>query len=283
MTLFKEAKGLKKYISQQKKEGKIIGFVPTMGALHTGHMSLISKCKNIVDVTVCSIFVNPTQFNDPKDFEKYPVTIGNDIFQLETSGCDLLFLPSVGQIYPYGTKNLSHYDLGNIENLLEGKYRPGHFQGVCQVVHRLLEVVTPDYLFMGQKDYQQSLIVKKLVQLIEMQVEVETAGTFRENSGLAMSSRNMRLSEKQKEEAIVISKTLEYIKSHYRSTPLRELELYAKEFLLNSGFKIVDYVSIANAETLQPAQNALEPNGLVALAAATIGEIRLIDNLFLSA
>jgi pantoate--beta-alanine ligase len=282
MILFKEAADLEKYIGQQKKEGKIVGFVPTMGALHEGHLSLIKNCKDSCDITVCSIFVNPTQFNDAKDFEKYPISTATDILQLENAVCDVLFLPSVTEIYPNGTQNLSFYELGEIENLLEGKFRPGHFQGVCQVVHRLLTIVSPHFLYMGQKDYQQCMVVKKMVETLKLDVVVKTVDTLREQSGLAMSSRNQRLTADQKQHAKAISKTLQQIKNRYRTTPFKELETEATEYLLKNGFTKIDYVSIANAENLQPADETLSKDSLVALVAATIGEIRLIDNTVLT-
>ncbi|MCW3106609.1 MAG: pantoate--beta-alanine ligase [Segetibacter sp.] len=281
MILFKEAATLAKYIKQLKQEGQVIGFAPTMGALHSGHISLIEKSKSICDKTVSSIFVNPTQFNDSKDFEKYPVTIGNDILLLENAGCDILFLPSVTEIYPNGTSIRNRYDLGETEFLLEGKFRPGHFQGVCQVVHRLLDIVQPHNLFMGQKDYQQCIVVKRLVQLMNLPVKVITAGTYREPTGLAMSSRNLRLNDRQKQEAAGISKMLDYIKENYPTAPFSALENHAVDYLLKSGFSKVDYVSIADAETLQEAVTITKGRKLVALIAAFIGDVRLIDNIVL--
>ncbi len=281
MILHKATAILKKEIEKIRQSGKTIGFVPTMGALHKGHISLVSISKNKCDITICSIFVNPTQFNDPKDFEKYPSTIGNDILLLENAGCDILFLPAVAEIYPSGMKSTGHYDLGDIEYVLEGKYRPGHFQGVCQVVHRLLDIVNPDNLFLGQKDYQQCLVIKRLVQLISHQVKVITVSTLRENTGLAMSSRNLRLSEEQKKNAAGISKMLYYIATCYSETPARQLEKYAKDYLLSNGFDKVNYVSIADAETLQPVNDITKAGRLIALVAAFIGEIRLIDNMIL--
>ncbi|MDQ6812969.1 MAG: pantoate--beta-alanine ligase, partial [Bacteroidota bacterium] len=172
MIVFKEAQSLAKHLRQLRQNGHSIGFAPTMGALHQGHISLIQQSKDTCDITVSSIFINPTQFNDPKDFEKYPVTIGNDILLLEKAACDILFLPSVSEIYPKGTAAGKAYDLGEVEFILEGKFRPGHFQGVCQVVHRLLDIVQPAKLFMGQKDYQQCLVVQRLVQLLHLPVEI---------------------------------------------------------------------------------------------------------------
>ena len=278
MILFKEAAKLTAYLQQLRQDGACIGFAPTMGALHSGHISLIEKSKSIGDITVSSIFVNPTQFNDPGDFEKYPVTLSNDIRLLETSGCDVLFLPSVTEIYPNGLGLPTRYELGEIEFVLEGKYRPGHFQGVCQVVHRLLEIIKPHHLFMGQKDYQQCLVVKKLLQLIDRQVELITVPTYRESTGLAMSSRNLRLNGRQKEHATGISKMLQYIKDNYTGKTSRDLEKYARDYLLATGFSKVDYVSIADGETLQPANGAETAEKRVALIAAFVGDIRLIDN-----
>src|SRR5690242_6983731 len=165
MIVFKKAADLSRHISLLKEENKTIGFVPTMGALHRGHLSLIEASKDQCDVTVCSIFVNPTQFNDPKDFEKYPITIEQDIKLLTQKDTDILFLPSVDEIYPDGVHHLAIYDLGALETVLEGKYRPNHFQGVCQVMDRLLHIVQAEKLFMGRKDYQQCLVVSRLIEI----------------------------------------------------------------------------------------------------------------------
>src|ERR1700744_1097270 len=154
MILFKKTGDLNRYLDQQRISGATIGFVPTLGALHAGHISLIDISKKTTTLTVCSIFVNPTQFNDPNDFQKYPITIEKDIILLEKAGTDVLFLPEASEIYPGGTKGLEHYDLGALETLLEGEFRPGHFQGVWQVTQRLLNIVRPDDLFMGSKEYQ---------------------------------------------------------------------------------------------------------------------------------
>lgn len=282
MIIYKEAAALKKKITEIRQSGKTIGFAPTMGALHNGHIALISTSKKECDITVCSIFVNPTQFNDPKDFEKYPKTISNDILLLENIACDILFLPSVEEIYPLGMKSAIHYDLGDIEYILEGKYRPGHFQGVCQAVHRLLDIVNSDYLYMGQKDYQQCMVIKCLVNLLNKEVQVAIVSTVREDTGLAMSSRNLRLSDEQRKSAAGIFKMLMYIKTNFNSTPLPQLEMYITNYLLNNGFHKVDYVSIADADTLHPVSNIAKAERLVALIAGFIGEVRLIDNMVLT-
>ena len=160
MIIFKQQEPLSKYIEDQKKQGRKVGFVPTMGALHDGHLSLVSEARSANDVVVCSIFINPTQFNNQDDFKYYPVTIEKDIEQLISAGCDILFLPTVEEVYP-PTWSKKHFDLGPIENILEGFYRPGHFQGVCMVVHRLLDIVQPGRMYLGQKDYQQCMVIKK--------------------------------------------------------------------------------------------------------------------------
>ena len=282
MIIYKAAATLNREIEKIRKSGKTVGFVPTMGALHKGHISLVDISKKQCDITVCSIFVNPTQFNDPKDFEKYPSTIGNDILFLEKAGCDILFLPSVEEIYPTGLASPKYYNLGEIEFILEGKYRPGHFQGVCQVMHRLLNIVNPNSLFLGQKDYQQCLVIMQLVHLTGHHVEVITVSTYREESGLAMSSRNLRLSAEQKKSAACISEMLRYIATYYSDTPVARLEKYATEYLLNNGFRKVDYVSIADAETLRPINGKTQAVKLIALIAAFVGEVRLIDNMVLN-
>ena len=278
MIVFKEAAKLTQYLHQIKQKGLSIGFAPTMGALHEGHISLIKKSNNLCDLTVNSIFVNPTQFNDPKDFEKYPITIGNDLLLLESAGCDVVFLPQIPAIYPDGLKMSCRYELGEIEFILEGKFRPGHFQGVSQVVHRLLSIVQPNKLFMGQKDYQQCMVVKQLVHHLQLPVEVITTETFREPSGLAMSSRNLRLSEMEKKQAAGISQMLSYIKANIHLLPFSVLESEAINHLLATGFNKVDYVAIADGDTLQPLTAFIPGRKIVVLIAATIGEIRLIDN-----
>lgn len=282
MIIFKEAAAIKKKLTEVRQSGKTIGFVPTMGALHDGHISLIKESIKKCGTTVCSIFVNPTQFNDPKDFQKYPQTISNDILRLENTGCDILFLPGVAEIYPNGIQPVIHYDLGDMEYILEGKYRPGHFQGVCQVVHKLLDIINPDNIFLGQKDYQQCVIIQRLVDLLQKNIAVNIGSTVREESGLALSSRNLRLSNEQKKYAAGIFKMLTYIKNNYRKVPIAQLEKYATDYLLNNCFDKVDYVTIADANTLQPVSDFSEARRLVALVAAFIGEVRLIDNMVLT-
>jgi pantoate--beta-alanine ligase len=259
-----------------------VGFVPTMGALHKGHISLIAQSKAQHRYTCCSIFVNPTQFNDPADFEKYPNTIEQDMLMLEEAGCDFLLLPTVAEMYPNGTHNLEQYDLGFLETLLEGAFRPGHYQGVCQVVYRLLKMVMPNVLYLGQKDYQQCMVINSMINLTDLkgQVAVSICETLREPDGLAMSSRNMRLSKEERSMAVEISKQLAYIKTNGNTISLSTLEQDAVKNLTDKGFK-VDYVSIHNSTTLARHTNVYVKDTYVVLAAAFCGSVRLIDNMLI--
>lgn len=214
MILFKTTAPLQDHLGKLHNKNVKIGFVPTMGALHQGHISLIKECKRKCDIIICSIFINPTQFNDKKDFEKYPVTIENDIYLLETNKTDILFLPSVDEVYPNGFDQLQHFNLGYLENILEGKYRPGHFQGVCNVVYKLLDIVKPDIIFLGRKDYQQYLVLKKMMQEFFPEINIDAVDIKREKSGLAMSSRNMRLTDEARNKATAIHKNLKCIQQN---------------------------------------------------------------------
>lgn len=283
MILFKKENSLQQWIDAQQRKGVKVGFVPTMGALHPGHISLIESSRKDNNITVSSIFINPTQFNDPKDFEKYPVTIEKDIWQLELAGCDILFLPKVDEIYPNGIAPTQYYDLGELETLLEGKFRPGHYQGVCQVVHRLLKIVQPDNLYLGQKDYQQCMVIFRLVELmgINDKIHINICPTLRETDGLAMSSRNMRLSEAERGKAVLIFQSLSYIKDNLVAGETDTIKNKAIAMLSDEGFR-VDYIEIADAKTLETVSNWDGKKKLVALAAAFLNEVRLIDNLLLN-
>ena len=283
MILFKRSKELHNYLDIQRKQGRKTGFVPTMGALHGGHISLVNAAKKVDDLCISSIFINPTQFNDPADFRKYPVTLEKDIVILETAGCDVLFLPTVEEIYPQGTNTTSHYDLGSLETILEGHYRPGHFQGVCMVVHQLLEIVRPDNLYIGQKDYQQCMVIKKLIELIGLKelIHVNISPTLREPDGLAMSSRNMRLSDEERKNGIGIYQTLHFIKEHLQKGELSDLKKEARSMLGSKGFT-VDYVEVADATNLQIVNYWDGKQKLVALAAAFLNQVRLIDNILVN-
>jgi pantoate--beta-alanine ligase len=281
MILFKKTESLIHHLQKLRKSAVSTGFVPTMGALHSGHISLIKKAKNECDIVVCSIFVNPVQFNNKIDFEKYPVTIEKDILLLEENSTDILFLPSVKEIYPDGTDKLQHFELDYLENILEGFYRPNHFQGVCNVINRLLNIVKPDKLFLGQKDYQQVLVLKKMMQSFHPNIKIFTGETLRENDGLAMSSRNMRLSNEKRKNATAIYQALQYIKQNIERNSFEDLTQPAKKLILNNGFDKVDYIEIRNAETLLPVNNLDADKKLIVLVAAFINDVRLIDNILL--
>lgn len=281
MILFKKSAAASHYLQGIHRTQKTTGFVPTMGALHQGHLSLIEASKLQNPVTIASIFVNPTQFNNKSDFEKYPITIERDIELLEAAGCDALFLPDVDEVYPNGTAQPQTYDLGFLETVLEGRFRPGHFQGVCKVMHRLLTILPATNLYMGQKDYQQCMVVKRLLSLINSQTALHTCPTLREPDGLAMSSRNMRLNATERQQAVAISKALFTIKDQLQQHPPAVLVNNATNLLQQHQFKI-DYVAIADANTLQPVSNWNGQQPLVALIAAFQNEVRLIDNLVLN-
>ncbi len=280
MIIVKQAPHLAQLIATEKtgRQHKI-GFVPTMGALHKGHLALVEQSKRETGITVCSIFVNPTQFNNPGDYQKYPNTLEKDIYLLESVGTDILFLPSIAEMYPNGTGNLEQYELGYLETVLEGKYRPGHFQGVCQVMSRLLTMVQPHLLFMGQKDYQQCMVVKRLLTLVNLPVKLITCPTQREPDGLAMSSRNLRLPAGDRQKATAIYQALTLIKQQLPQQSWPAIQQQAHALLTEKGF-IVDYIELADAGTLELLTEKKD-RPLVALVAAALQEVRLIDNMLL--
>ncbi|MBC7536229.1 MAG: pantoate--beta-alanine ligase [Ferruginibacter sp.] len=279
MIIFKTVSQLGFFIDKMKASEKKIGFVPTMGALHLGHISLINNSKQQNDITVCSIFVNPTQFNNATDFEKYPVTIETDLDKLEAAGCDAVFLPNAEEVYP--KRNATPvYTLGYLETLMEGKFRPGHYQGVCQVVDRLLALVKPANLYLGQKDYQQCMVIKKLIEHKNIDTVIHIEKTVREHDGLAMSSRNARLNDFERKQAVKIFETLSFIKNNLKPGRLESIKGQATAFLSANGFK-VDYVEIADAASLEILQQWNGTTSIVALVAAYLNEVRLIDNFVL--
>ena len=283
MIIYKKPGDLQDLLEKKKMEKYQVGFVPTMGALHAGHLSLVNEAKKQNKIVVCSIFVNPTQFNDPEDFKKYPITLEKDILMFEEAGCNVLFIPSVQDIYPNGIDHLKHYDLGFLETVLEGKFRPGHFQGVCQVMHRLLEIVLPGDLYLGQKDYQQCMVIKKLIVLTGSndRIKVNICPTLREEDGLAMSSRNTRLLPDDREKAATISAALRFIKENLIPGNTKKIKNEAKEMLLQNDFRI-DYIEIADGDTLELVENWNGKQKVVALVAAFLNKVRLIDNMVIN-
>lgn len=282
MVIFKGIADLQQYLNIQRKEGRKIGFVPTMGALHKGHVSLVEQAKTGADVVVTSIFVNPTQFNDKADLAKYPVTPEEDIDMLIEAGCDVLFMPTAAEIYPGGAAKSPTYNFEYLELVLEGAYRPGHFKGVGQVVARLLEIINANNLYIGQKDYQQCLVIKQLVAQLgkEADIEVLICPTIREADGLAMSSRNRRLTESQRAVAGVIYQCLVSIQSKNGINSYDMVQKECKELLTAKGFE-PEYVALADADDLSLLWDYDPSRRMIALVAAKLGNVRLIDNLLL--
>ncbi len=278
MIEFKNSIEINEWCEGLKAKGRTVGFVPTMGALHEGHMSLMHQAKAKSDYVVSSIFVNPTQFNDPKDFEKYPISIVEDKAMLTNAGCDAVFIPAVTEIYPNSTNYDLKVELGYLAECLEAKHRPGHFEGVMQVVKKLLDIVAPDFLFLGRKDYQQFLVVKAMVNHYHIPVEVIQCPIVREADGLAMSSRNRRLSEEEHSAALQLSYVLQQFQQQWKAHTPSQLQVNYHDFLNAHPLINVEYLEVVNAETLQAIDSwTVTPYAMVCVA-AKVGEIRLIDN-----
>jgi pantoate--beta-alanine ligase len=281
MLLFKNVYDLQKYLTALKAKGNQVGFVPTMGALHRGHISLINRSKAENGVTVASIFVNPTQFNDLKDLEKYPRTPERDMEMLIESGCDILFMPSPNEVYPNGTAPFQKFNFGKLDRVLEGTFRPGHFDGMAQVVHRLLEIVKPNKLYMGQKDFQQISIVASMLQQTKLKTELVMCAIMREEDGLAMSSRNVRLAPEDRAAAPLIHKTLkEAAEMVSEFSPSEIQRMTVQKLRAESRFRL-EYFEIVDGRTLLPIQLFEDTDFAVALTALWVGEVRLIDNMIL--
>lgn len=277
MQLFKHIAGLSQILMEARQSGKTIGFVPTMGALHQGHISLIKRAAAENDLVVCSIFVNPTQFNQQSDLDKYPKTLANDILLLEDAGCHLLFHPEVSEMYPEGIIAQVR-NFGLLTTLFEGAFRPGHFDGVAEIVKKLFAIVQPTTAYFGLKDYQQCMVVEALVREDQIPVKLVFCETQRDADGLALSSRNRRLSDTQRETALLIPQTLFWIKQNYRQQDLNVL-LNEARHKLEPAIKI-EYIDIVNQKTLLPLTTSSED--AVVLFAGWCGEVRLIDNMLLS-
>lgn len=270
---------LKMLLQPLKLAQKKIALVPTMGALHKGHVSLVKIAQEDADVVICSIFVNPTQFTDPKDLEKYPRPLQHDIEMLQAAGCDFVFMPSVKEMYP--GEETWHIDLGNAEFLLEGEFRRGHYQGVTQIVKKLFDAVEPNMAFFGQKDFQQVLMIRHMVEQLHLPIQIISCPIIREDDGLAMSSRNIHLSLADRQNALVLNKALNYVKDHFGLDSIEELLTKATEIIRSTDGVELDYFTIVNGETLLPEFDK-DSHNLVALVAAKVGETRLIDNMILN-
>jgi pantoate--beta-alanine ligase len=275
MEKYMKVSELKAGLSELKKD-KTVGFVPTMGALHQGHISLVDMCKSMCDITVASIFVNPAQFNDRDDYRRYPRTLEKDGKILEDAGCDIVFTPSEKEIYPEKDERI--FDFGTLDKVMEGKFRPGHFNGVAQVVSRLFDIVNPDKSFFGQKDFQQASIIKSMVKQLNFATEIVVCPIIREPDGLAMSSRNMLLSENQRKEASCISRALFYAKEQAAKMPVGEIiDETIRRINLSPELK-VEYLEIVDADALLPVSGWDGSAKIFACTAVYAGKIRLIDN-----
>ena len=259
-----------------------IGFVPTMGALHDGHLSLLHESRSRSLFTVASIFVNPTQFNDPKDFEKYPIDTDADLKKLESAGCDVVFLPHRDDIYPEDEAKQYVHDFGDLETRFEGAFRPGHFKGVGQVVHILFDLVKPNVAFFGQKDFQQLQVIKRLVEQENLQIEIVGMPTIREADGLAMSSRNRRLDVAQRSAATLLFQALTFAKANVKNKTFDEIRMNIQTMFDNSTELELEYFDIIYPESFLAAEMYEENMRFHAVISAYAGEIRLIDNMQLA-
>lgn len=279
MIVLKTKSDILQYIYTERRKNNVqVGFVPTMGALHEGHLSLIEVSKQENDLTVCSIFINPTQFNDLSDFEKYPKNFDQDIAFLDEIGCDVVFLPNASEMY--SKKAMLSFNFGPLENVMEGAHREGHFNGVALVVSKLFHIVQPDRAYFGQKDLQQCAVIYQLIEDLSFNIKLVRCPIIREKNGLAMSSRNQRLTAKQKEEAKVLSETLTLTQSIIQKTNDIDQALNkAKDFLLKVPSFKLEYLEIVDASTLQPIKNYTNDQEIAVCIAGFLGEVRLIDNI----
>jgi len=294
MIILNSIKQLKTYLADVKKQQKIVGFVPTMGALHQGHISLINAAKVQCDLIVCSIFVNPTQFNDLSDLQNYPRTFNADCQLLEKAGCDIVFMPEVSEIYSLEELELKkqniedkswaigkEVDFGLLDKVMEGAHRPGHFNGVAQVVSKLFRIVAPDKAYFGQKDFQQLAIIRSMVKQLAMPIEIIACPIIRETNGLAMSSRNERLTAEERNAASLISATLFKIKELQSIKTVLELKEFADAQIKTEARIHLEYFEISDSETLQPIIDFKQAQSAVACVALKLGSVRLIDNIIL--
>lgn len=279
-TIFEKVSVLQERITAYRTQGKSVGFVPTMGALHEGHLSLVRQSMRENDHTIVSIFVNPTQFNDKNDLLHYPRTIAQDLALLDTVGSTDVFIPDVQEIYPDGTGTNGDPDLGGLDITMEGASRPGHFKGMAQVVRRLLDIVTPDRLYMGQKDFQQYTIVHYMIQKHGLPVQLVRCPIVREPGGLAMSSRNVRLSAAVRTRAALIFEVLNEVKDRSGDMDVKSLENFALRRLSVAPFE-PEYFSIVDGRTLEPVENMDQTAFVVACTAVRAEGVRLIDNIII--
>jgi pantoate--beta-alanine ligase len=280
MQVFNEIASLKAFLKAKKRDGKSIGLVPTMGALHDGHLSIIEASKAANDVTVCSIYVNPTQFNNPSDLQKYPRTFDKDTKSLEKVECDVLFYPVNEEMYE--SSSLVKFDFGHLDKVMEGRFRPGHFSGVALVVSKLFNIVEPDHAYFGQKDWQQFTIIRQLVDELKFNLTLHVIPTHREHDGLAMSSRNLRLSQEEREHATVFYQALFAAKEAlYSGRDIESVSRMVRSIVEKNGMVTLEYFEIADSKNLNLLDNVKAAEQPIMCIAGFVGEVRLIDNMFL--
>lgn len=280
MEIFEKKEDLARYLEVFRNKGLSAGFVPTMGALHKGHLALVEKAKKENGLVVSSIFVNPTQFNNREDLVNYPRTLEEDIKKLKTVKCDVLFAPDEKTMYPEGDPyNDLSIDFGSLDKVMEGKFRPGHFKGVVVIVNKLFRMVLPDKAYFGEKDYQQLQVIKKMVEVLKHRVVIVPCPTIREEDGLAMSSRNVRLSADERKEAPFIYKMLMKGREMKEKYPVESVRAFViNEFSENRNFRL-EYFEISDGDTLEPVDSWNDSKTAVACVAAFLGNVRLIDNI----
>ncbi|MBD1397499.1 pantoate--beta-alanine ligase [Pontibacter sp. JH31] len=280
MEVIEQASSMRAIVSALRCGGKRVGFVPTMGALHEGHLQLLRASARENDVTICSVFVNPTQFNNSSDYNLYPRTLEQDISLLQTVGCDYLFAPNAEDIYPQ--QSLLQFSFGELEAVMEGAHRPGHFNGVATIVSKLFHIVQPHKAYFGQKDLQQVAIVRQLVQALSFNLELVCHPTVREADGLAMSSRNKRLTTPQRQLATQLYKALQLAKRDLQQKPVAVIKSEVAHFLHHTDELELEYFEIVDPITLQPLRDVAGYKEVALCVAAFVGEVRLIDNMLVN-
>jgi len=280
MEVFKTIKSLQGTLSEISQK-KSLGLVPTMGALHQGHLSLLNRAKNECDFTIATIFVNPTQFDKKEDLDNYPNTLTEDLQVLESIGCDFVFVPSIDEIY-HKNSSLETFDFEGLDEVMEGRFRPGHFDGVATIVKKLFLIIQPQNAYFGEKDFQQLLIIKKMVALEKLPVQVISCKTYREKDGLAMSSRNIRLTREQRMTAPLIYAILEKCRKQFADNDLQSIKSFVKNSFEKNQFLELEYFEITDNHSLKIA-TSFDPNiGYHAFIAVFAGKVRLIDNIALN-
>ena len=277
MNIVHTIKDLQAALEALRAQGKTVGLVPTMGALHAGHASLVKRCVAENDVTVVSVFVNPTQFNDKNDLAKYPRTLDADCRLLEACGATFAFAPSVEEMYP--EPDTRHFSYAPLDTVMEGAFRPGHFNGVCQVVSKLFDIVKPDRAYFGEKDFQQLAIIREMVRQMHFSLEIVGCPIVREEDGLALSSRNMRLSAEERQQALHISKTLFESRDYAATHTVAETQRFVEDSIAAVSGLRLEYFELVDGDTLQKIANWEDTDYAVGCITVFCGEVRLIDNI----